>query len=204
MSTHLLLDSIGAAYKDREGLEGHSGQEELATQALHELVLGLPIGARILEIGFNAGHSSWTMLASRADVSVVSLDSCVHPYVRPAKIAIDTAFPRRHTLIVGDSTETLPRIWGQFDLYLIDGGHDLRCVTADIANCLALARKECDLICVDDVTLDVPEAELRKWCIHPTAVWRQNIREGLIRQVVHRDLTALGRSGRGWAVGVAV
>ncbi len=59
----------------------------------------------------------------------MSFDIGSHSYVKRAKKLIDEMFPLRHTLILGDSTKTLPEYCKQkenmlFDAAFIDGGHE--------------------------------------------------------------------------------
>ena len=100
---------------------------------------------RIIEVGFNAGHSSCAFLAAREDVTVVSFDLGLHGYVTRAKQYIDKAFPGRHTLVIGDSRETLPRYRADhpaavFDLAFVDGGHDYDVARADLVTILPMIR----------------------------------------------------------------
>ena len=53
----------------------------------HALLLARPEVRSIMEIGFNAGHSSHAFLAARPDTTVVSFDLGTHSYVRPAEAA---------------------------------------------------------------------------------------------------------------------
>ena len=73
----------------RDGnVEGHSGMDPCETAALDALVKALPAHCRVLEIGFNCGHSSWAMLDARPDVDVLSCDIAQHDYVLSAAAAV--------------------------------------------------------------------------------------------------------------------
>ncbi len=148
-----LLTRLDVLWNARGG-EGHcnhsNGREP---QALAQLVCSLPPHARVLEIGFNCGHSAAAMLSARRDVTLVSLDLGEHSYVRAAKAVVDAAFPRRHLLVLGDSTQTLPRLLGDFDMYFVDGCHDYAVAAQDVNNVLARARPT-DVFVLDDVLLD--------------------------------------------------
>ena len=82
----------------------------------------------ILETGFNVGLSAATMMESRPDIRVVSSDIFWFDYTRRAKLLLDIAYPGRNTLIAGNSINTLPTLFTQFDympdFVFIDGGHE--------------------------------------------------------------------------------
>jgi predicted O-methyltransferase YrrM len=89
--------------------------------------------------------------------TVVSFDLGSHDYVAHAKAYIDATYPGRHTLILGNSMETLPAYaaanpGATFDLFFIDGGHYAPVPAADLANCLALAKRGA-MIVMDDVDM---------------------------------------------------
>jgi predicted O-methyltransferase YrrM len=91
---------------------------------------------RIAEIGFNAGHSSETLLSnSSQDSTLHSFDICSHPYVSKAKAIIMTAFPGRFELTCGDSATTVPAFIGdKFDVVHVDGHHSYEHAYGDIMN----------------------------------------------------------------------
>ena len=65
-------------------LEGHSQCNSEQTKLLKELVSNKNI-KNVLEIGFNAGHSSETFLSTNKDVKVLSIDLGVYKYVNIGK-----------------------------------------------------------------------------------------------------------------------
>ena len=79
---------------------------------------------------------------------VTSFDLGEHPYVTHAKEYIDAYYPGRHSLILGDSTVTVPKCIGKYDVIFIDGGHDYEVASADLQNAKKLARK--NTIVMDD------------------------------------------------------
>jgi len=191
-----LLSRLEALWASGDGYEGHCGHTNgREPQALAEFVLALPSGARVLEIGFNCGHSAAAMLSARPDTTLVSLDLGVHSYVRAAKAVIDAAFPRRHVLVLGDSTQTLPRVLGDFDMYFVDGCHDYEVAAQDVDNVLARARPA-DLFVLDDVTpsRDYP------WTAGPNRIWREVTAAARVRAVGVVDVG----NGHGWAWGHVV
>lgn len=132
--------------------EGFVSMEQI--DHLQYLVSGNPSVRRVLEIGFNAGNSAAAMLSARPDVDIVSFDIGSHEYVSQAKRLIDTMFPGRHKLIIGDSTYTVPRFHvpetEMFDIAFIDGGHHGEVPYLDIKNSCKLVRKG-GMIVVDDM-----------------------------------------------------
>lgn len=119
-----------------EKFEGSASPEELN----YLMELTKRYNARLIgEIGFNAGFSSFAFLSADPKIKVVSFDIGEHNYVKLAKKYIDKKFPGRHTLIYGDSTETVPKFAQEnkgfyFDLVFIDGGHDYEVAKSDILN----------------------------------------------------------------------
>jgi predicted O-methyltransferase YrrM len=151
-----LIDTLNAFMTDityNDGSEGSSVPDQM-TYYIH-LIQNNPNIKTVLEIGFNLGISAATFLAARPDIQVVSLDIGSHAYVLNAKINIDKHFPGRHTLIIGDSTTTLPfleKIFGArpVDLIMIDGGHTRPIPKLDLENSLHWCGPE-TLILFDDV-----------------------------------------------------
>lgn len=80
---HKILEDNAHAFS--KNVEGHSGINPLETEALDKFVKRLPVNSKILEIGFNAGHSAATMLSSRPDVTLTSVDIATHAYIDSAK-----------------------------------------------------------------------------------------------------------------------
>ena len=133
--------------------EGYVTTEQI--DHLQCLVSSNPSVKRILEIGFNGGNSAAAMLSARSDVELVSFDIGSHQYVAKAKRLIDAMFPGRHTLVMGDSTYTVPRFscpeTNMFDIAFVDGGHWGEVPYLDIKNCCKLVRQG-GMIVVDDMS----------------------------------------------------
>ena len=64
------LQSIGKL----ENFEGHVAQAPYMINFLQETIKRLPPRGRILQIGFNAGHSTLIMLETRPDIHITSVD----------------------------------------------------------------------------------------------------------------------------------
>lgn len=178
-------------------LEGHVGSIEGCMQSLRTMVRTLPSQGRILEIGFNCGHSSYVMLAERPDVTITSIDIGHHAYTLEAKKYVDKLFPNRHTLLIGDSQSVMKTIHGQWDLFFIDGGHEYAVAKSDIDQCLRLA-KPGDLLIVDDVVA-TPSLHA-EYTIGPSRAWAEAVAAGRVCQL---ELAEFGH-GRGMVLGSKV
>jgi predicted O-methyltransferase YrrM len=172
-------------------LEGHCGQVPPQQEDLVALVSD-PSIKRILEIGFNAGHSADLFLRTNPAASLVSFDLGSHDYVAHAKAYIDATYPGRHTLILGNSMETVPAYAAAnpgaiFDLFFIDGGHYAPVPAADLANCLALAVPGATIV-MDDVNMtDV------------AAAWEAAKKGGSVEPIHGRRYNGHGSRSMAWA-----
>ena len=158
--------------------EGHIFKPQ--ARFLQDLVRNSDSVREVMEIGFNAGHSSYLFLSVRPDVHVVSFDIGDHEYVELAKSVIDSMFPGRHRLIRGDSRTTIPAFAAEnpdqtFDLIYIDGGHDYEVAKADIENCQRLSAGE-SVVVMDDLDPSV------EWGVGPVRAWREAQATGRVRQ----------------------
>jgi predicted O-methyltransferase YrrM len=140
----------------------------------------------ILEIGFNAGHSADLFLNTNTMCNVLSFDIGEHEYVKVAKEFIDNTYPNRHTLVLGDSTKTIPKYETdiKYDLIFIDGGHSYEVAKADLLNCKRFAHK--DTIVIMDDTMYKKEWE-KTFTVGPTKAWQEGIKQNIITEISHRD-----------------
>ncbi len=153
----------------------------------------------VLEIGFNAGHSSELFLKNGCS-EVTSFDIGHHPYVRFAKEYIDSFYPDRHELILGESEKSVPFFAKQhsgikFDLIFIDGGHAYQTAIADLKNC-KLFSHENTIIVMDDVIKN--SSDQAEYNVGPTAAWNEMLR---INYVVEIGYTETSVQHRGFAWG---
>lgn len=182
--------------------EGHCGGAPEQLEALAALLAAASAGKEavdVLEIGFNAGNSSFHFLSQHPGVRVTSFDLGEHAYVAAAKRHIDEEFPGRHTLLLGDSRETVPRFAAEnkgagFDFLFIDGGHDYPVALADLLNCRGLAREGATLV-MDD-TVRTP-GWARAWTVGPTRAWDELLGRGALTETARADFGP----GRGQTVG---
>jgi len=103
----------------------------------------------ILEIGFNAGHSSLNFLESRNDIYVDSVDLGSNPYVNECGNLLKNYFKNRFNLLIGSSLNILPKLNKKYDLIFIDGGHLIDIVRKDMENSLKLSHEN-TIIILDD------------------------------------------------------
>lgn len=152
----------------------------------------------VMEIGFNAGHSAEVFLKHNTTLNLTSFDLGCHDYVLTAKEYIDSSFPNRHTLILGDSTVTIPKYISEnpekrFDVFFIDGGHDYHIAKADLRNCLKMANKD-SLVIMDD-TMYTKGWE-QTYTVGPTQAWLEELNNKTIIELKHTDYQ-IGR-GMSW------
>ena len=161
--------------------EGYSALSELETQFLKQIVNQSQIKT-VLEIGFNAGHSTDIMLRANPSIEkIVSVDIGHHAYTSRCKYYIDSMFPGKHTLIIGDSRHAIPTLKKHFninfDLIFIDGGHHGDIPEKDITNCKQFAHKD-TIVVMDDYK---PDKKL-SFTVNPTEAWDEAVKTGVIAQ----------------------
>ena len=155
---------------------GNGWQPALMTKLIHTHARQLGRHLRVLEIGFNAGHSAIVFLHSERVSEMTSFDLGQHTSVAHAKAHVDKLYPGKHTLLLGDSRTTVPEHAGTYDLIFIDGGHDYPTAKADIENCRMRAHAK-TLVIMDDVARRISP---RPWHAGPTRAWGEAEAAGLL------------------------
>jgi predicted O-methyltransferase YrrM len=149
---------------------------------------------KVLEIGFNCGHSSELFLDADPDLTVTSFDIGTHQYTSHGKLFIDNHYPGRHTLILGDSTKTIPTFYKNivteslvYDFFFIDGGHDEEIAKADMENCHRMAKQnnQPTLVILDDTMSNLEWVEF--WNQGPNAAWKNALQSGMIQEIDSKD-----------------
>lgn len=177
-------------------LEGNIDNVKAQQEKLIELSKNVKTA---MEIGFNAGHSAELFLKNNPDLTLISFDIGEHDYVLTGKRYIDKMFPGRHTLIIGDSTMSIPKFikdnpHAKFDLLFIDGCHEYEIAKTDLENCKHLAHKDSIFIMDDTIFSDIGYGQ---WNIGPTRAIIELHKQGLLINVKPYDFVP----GRGMTVG---
>lgn len=147
------FDKLHAICKDiGEHVEGNCFTEhmnidkkidKLIYKQLNHFSLGLD-ATNVMEIGFNAGHSSLLYLLANPNSKLTIFDICTHKYVLPCFEYLQSVFPGRLQIFPGDSTKTVPEFYiknpdVKFDVIHIDGAHFGDIPNKDFYNSLKLA-----------------------------------------------------------------
>ena len=186
-------------YLSARGLHEFEGHSQNVLKQVDDLIkLSSGSVLSVVEIGFNAGHSAEVFLQNNANLTLTSFDLGEHNYVLPAKEYIDTTYPNRHTLVLGDSTVSIPKYTSEnpgktFDLIFIDGGHDYSVSNADLDNCRMLANKD-TIIIMDDT--NYTSEWIHGHTIGPTRTWVEHLNAGTIVETHKVDYQ--GGRGMSW------
>jgi hypothetical protein len=162
---------------DESTFEGHVGLNNSEIEFL-KYIISNKNTKNVMEIGFNAGHSADLFLSSNPDIHLTSFDLGQHSYLHSGKEYIDTKYPGRHRLILGDSRETIPEFYKtntdtRFDLIFIDGGHELGIPESDLSNCRFLAHRD-TIVIMNDTHIKDP----KRWNIEPNESWAKYCKNG--------------------------
>lgn len=182
-SLHAFNKAIGR--RGVRNTEGNTAMNPGSTSLLQRLVKSEGV-SRVMEIGFNAGHSANTLLAANPGITLTSFDLGRHGYEEKAKAAIDALYPGRHSLVLGDSRATVPAHEpGQpYDMIFIDGGHINDIPAADLANCRRLSHAN-TIVLMDDIVVN--DAWKKKYTHAPTKAWADMRDAGMLIEDGHSD-----------------
>lgn len=109
--------------------------------------------SRLLEIGFNAGHSAALALMENPGLRYIGVDIGINPYSRACANALSEIFGSAFSVTFGDSRVVLAgRLIDDAclpDLIHVDGGHDFATARLDLLSVAAFCRSD-TLVLVDD------------------------------------------------------
>ena len=112
--------------------EGSLHNQKDQQNLLRKLIKGCRKG---MQIGFNAGDSADLFLDETGGI-LTSFDINRHNYVAVGNKYMNLKYPKKHTLIKGDSTIVLPKQkTKKYEYIYIDGGHTFTVADQDIKNC---------------------------------------------------------------------
>tara|TARA_R110001606_G_scaffold396339_1_gene570279 strand:+ start:1640 stop:2251 length:612 start_codon:yes stop_codon:yes gene_type:complete len=140
---------------------------------------------KIMEVGWNAGHSNYLFLTGNPEAKIINYDLMGHKYSEGCLNVLKEKF--NVDVVRGDSTKTIPSQENPEvqDLIHIDGGHGDKCAFHDIINCRRFADKK-TLMIMDD-TNSKTITEILEFCIR--CKWIKEInyeKAGLIHATHHR------------------
>jgi len=164
---------------------------------LTELIYNKP-DINVLEIGFNIGFSSELFLNNNDSLTLTSFDLGTHEYNTIAKEYIDSTYPNRHTLILGNPIETIPKFINQninetFDILFINGCQDYTTTKKYIDDCKNLVNENSIIILDNTIFTEEWETECT---IGPTKIWTEYLQENKIVEINRKEYS-IGR-GMSW------
>ena len=126
--------------------EGSLHNQKDQQNLLRRLIKGCRKG---MQIGFNAGDSADLFLDETGGI-LTSFDINRHNYVAVGNKYMNLKYPKKHTLIKGDSTIVLPKQkTKKYEYIYIDGGHTFTVADQDIKNCKRFSTPK-TIVIIDD------------------------------------------------------
>ena len=142
----------------------------------------------ILEIGFGAGYLSELLLEANSEIKIVSFDRGDKPYTQKAKEYIDTTFPGRHTLILGNTVDKLAEFIRdncgvKFDLIYYDDRDDYGFVKPNLDAAFQVAHE--NTLIIANNARSVQPQHLSHLYLHQA--WHEVVAEGKIIEIGRKN-----------------
>lgn len=131
----------------------------------------------VLEIGVYMGHSLLIMLLANPRLNITCID-IDFTYAQPSVEVLKKHFPQSNIeFIHGNSLDVIPNINKKFDLFHIDGHHDIEFIEKEFEYVACMTKTEILNVVFDDVETCRPlkrsilETSNILTCIEPTCRW---------------------------------
>lgn len=135
--------------KFKTGIEGHATLTEKTCDVIKQ-VYDIAKPKKMLEIGFNAGHSAFGWLTLCPDLQYHSIDICKHSYTRSHAQKLKEVFGARFMFGAMNSMDAKDHMIKDYDMVFIDGDHEAEALKHDYDICKTAGTK---WILIDDYTL---------------------------------------------------
>ena len=124
MDTSFLLEGL-------KKVEGHLIPTDKTIEAFTE-IYDVVQPSKVLEIGFNAGHSAYMSLTMLPEVVYNSVDIGRHSYTQVNADRLKDIFGERFDYEEINSQDMTPSSIEDYDLIFIDGDHSVKGITSDL------------------------------------------------------------------------
>tara|TARA_R110002096_G_scaffold27366_3_gene83895 strand:- start:2378 stop:2995 length:618 start_codon:yes stop_codon:yes gene_type:complete len=140
---------------------------------------------KILEVGFNAGHSNLIFLFGNPDAEILNFDLMGHKYSYPCLDYLKSKY--NVSVIAGNSMKTLLLKEGEiFNLIHIDGGHGDKPAFHDLVNCKRFADKA-TLMIFDDTNSETI-TKILEFAIHCKFIKEINYEKEKLKEIKHHRI----------------
>jgi hypothetical protein len=130
----------------------------------------------VLEIGTYMGHSSLIMLLANPKMKLTTIDISNHLSF-PATETLKHYFPEAEiNFIHGNSLEVIPTLKDKYDMFHLDGNHDVECIVEEFTKCKTLSNSDTYKIVFDDWHGERgPGSNLEKFVLNTSKVEKYEI-----------------------------
>lgn len=147
ITSHMRFNRLMDGVKGDMQAEGHPILNGAYTAICKE-ILNITKAEKIMEIGFNAGHTCFAFLDCNEDVVVHSIDINKHNHTVECAKRIEKMFGDRFQFGEMDSMDMGENSLEDYDLVRIDGGHEISVLQHDWECC---KRSSVKWVIIDDI-----------------------------------------------------